>query len=195
MFPKGDSDLVGSKIWLARRLLGEDKRGFAKSEIESAGISDRARESATMIFATRQKFGNLRAAKNPSDAVRPWGLERVSNDAVPATKRGKPSTFGTMLRDCHAWSLFLFKGRDFKTQRGGAATFYDREILEVGRYIAIFGNPAISPSWEYLEYDWDPCADVFLENSTVPPPGFLPWEGELRLPAGRGGEFAVRNRY
>ena len=109
MFRQGESDLVGSTIRLARRLLGEDQRDCAKGETESAGCSDRARESASRVFAIHKRFSNLCTAKNPSGAVRPWDLERVSNDEIPATKRRKQSMFETMLRDCHSSSRFYSK--------------------------------------------------------------------------------------
>ena len=80
-------------------------------------------------------------------------MERVSNDDIPATKRGEKATFEAMLRDRRALSRFLFKGRGFKTHRGGAATSYDRKILDVDRYVALFSDPAIFPPRELLEYD------------------------------------------
>ena len=126
----------------------------------------------------------MRTAKNPSGAVRPWDLERVSNDDIPSTKRFKPSMFETMLRECHASSRYLFKCMELKTRRGGTATCYDIKIIDVERYIAISGNPSTFSSWEFIEYDWDPCAGVFLENIAVRPPRFLPCQEELRLTAG-----------
>ena len=154
------------------------------------GSSGRARESTNRILSIRKRFSNLRTAKNPSGAVRPWDLERVSNDEIPETKRRKPAIFETMLRERQAASRYLLTDREFKTHRGGTETCYGRKILEVERYVAIFGNPSISPSWEFLDYDWGPCADVFLENCTVSPPVLIPWgRGGLRLPAGGRGDL------
>ena len=142
-----------------------------------------------MIFHIHKRFSNLRTVKNPPGAVLPWDLERVGNDEIPATKRRKPSMFETMLPERHVASRYLVKGREFKTHRGGNARRYDRKILDVVRYIAIFGYPSIFPSWGFLEYDWNRRAEVFLENRTVRPPGFLPCAEELRLPAGGRGNF------
>ena len=130
--------------------------------------------SACRLFSLHKRFANLDTSKNASCAIRPWGLERAPNTDLPCSKREDAAIFSQLLTATLTVSRFLFKGREFTTQRGGPnllrqESYGLREILDV------LWRRGIFPVWEFLDYDWGPSADVFLDHDTVPAHGDGPW--------------------